>query len=296
MECPHGRRTRMTSLLSLGHGYCAQRLVTLYGDNFSRLTGTRRKTESDDAGTRILGFDGAASPELLAAMDEADVVLASAAPLETGDPFLPALGEALARSPRKGPLIYLSTIGVYGDTGGDWIDEGAPVNAASPRAGRRIAAERQWQALGNEAARPVFVLRLGGIYGPGRNALIDARDGTARCIVREGQVFNRVHVDDIAGAIRAAALSTSGGIVNVVDDEPSASCAPVRFAAELLGLPAPEPIPFEEAATTMSAMALSFWADNRRVRNGRLHEMLGGPLRHPNYRDGLRALVDAADR
>ncbi|MCJ8143493.1 NAD-dependent epimerase/dehydratase family protein [Ancylobacter sp. A5.8] len=284
----------MTALLSLGHGYCASHFVALHGELFTRRTGTHRGEPGERDGTRLLTFAGTASPEQLDAATRADIVLASAAPGETGDPFLPEIGATLAASSRKGALIYLSTIGVYGDTGGDWIDESTQPAAASARARRRVAAEAAWQAVGAKAGRPVFILRLGGIYGPGRNALVDVAAGTARCIEREGQVFNRIHVDDIADAIRAACLSAKGGIVNVVDDEPSPSCAPVRFAAGLLGQPAPEPEPFALAAQSMSAMALSFWAENRRVRNDALHRLTGGPLRYPSYRDGLAALHAAA--
>ncbi|RTL92805.1 NAD-dependent dehydratase [Ancylobacter aquaticus] len=276
------------TLLCLGHGYCAQRFTALHGEAFSRRVGTSR-TGAPAPGMEMLRFDGDAAPALLDAARAADAVLVSAAPGEAGDPFLGPLGAALAEG--QGPLVYLSTIGVYGDAGGGWIDEGAPLAATAPRARRRIEAEAGWQELGRRAGRPVAVLRLGGIYGPGRNALIDVADGSARCIEREGQVFNRIHVDDIAGAIAAALAQGVDGVVNVVDDEPSPSCAPVRFAAALLGLPPPVPERFEEAARSMSAMALSFWADNRRVSNGRLRALIGGPLRYPTFREGLSALA-----
>ena len=276
------------TLLCLGHGYCARRLIALHGEAFARLIGTSRSGEPG-AGMEMLRFDGVPSPPLIAAAGEADAVLVSAAPGETGDPFLGPLGEALAGG--KGPLVYLSTIGVYGDSAGAWIDENAPLAATVPRARRRIEAESGWQALGRRLGRPVAVLRLGGIYGPGRNALIDMADGTARCIEREGQVFNRIHVDDIADAIHAAIAQRFDGVVNVVDDEPSPSCAPVRFAAALLGLPPPVPESFAQAAARMSPMALSFWADNRRVSNGRLRTLLGGALRYPTFREGLSALA-----
>ncbi|WP_428032363.1 NAD-dependent epimerase/dehydratase family protein [Ancylobacter sp.] len=278
------------TLLCLGYGYCAQRFVALHGDAFTRRIGTSREGERRP-GMEMLRVDGEPSPALLEAARMADAVVASAAPGDAGDPFLAALGEALAAG--QGPLVYLSTIGVYGDSAGAWIDETAPLSAATPRAQRRIEAEAAWLALGRRAGRPVAVLRLGGIYGPGRNALIDVADGTARCIEREGQVFNRIHVDDIAGAISAAIAEKFDGVVNVVDDEPSPSCAPVRHAAALLGMPPPPAESFEAAARSMSAMALSFWADNRRVRNDRLHALLGGGLRYPTFREGLSALAAA---
>ncbi len=281
----------MRTLLCLGLGYCGQRFVALHGGLFDRRLATSRDGTARE-GVETLRFDGTASPELLDAARTADVVLATAAPGEEGDPFLGPLGEALASSDGGGrPLIYLSTIGVYGDSGGAWIDEDAPPSAVSPRARRRVVAEAQWRALGERTGRPVAILRLGGIYGPGRNALIDVADGSARCIERDGQMFNRIHVDDIAGAIRAAAEQGFDGVINVVDDEPAPACAPVRFAAGLLGVPGPTPEPFEVASATMSAMALSFWADNRRVRNARLHKLLGGTLAYPSYREGLTALL-----
>lgn len=284
----------MTTLLCLGLGYCAQRFVALHGARFSRILGTNR-TGEPFAGIEMLRFTGEASHDLIAAVHAADVILASAAPGEAGDPFLGPLGAAIGGGAGKGPLVYLSTIGVYGDTGGAWIDETALPSSSAPRGRQRVAAEQAWQALGRASGRPVAVLRLGGIYGPGRNALVDVADGTARCVERAGQVFNRIHVDDIAAAIAAAVSTGFDGVVNVVDDEPSPSCAPVRFAAGLLGRPAPEAVPFEEAATRMSPMALSFWADNRRVRNTRLHGLLGAPLRHPTYREGLAALFAAGE-
>lgn len=290
MAARRGVGSRMRTLLCLGLGYCAQRLIALHGDLFARRLATSRDGTAR-GGVETLRFDGTASPELLDAARAADVVLATAAPGEAGDPFLGPLTDALAAAQGRGTLIYLSTIGVYGDTGGGWIDEDAPPSAVSPRARRRVAAEAAWRALGERAGRPVAVLRLGGIYGPGRNALIDVADGSARCIEREGQMFNRIHVDDIAAAIRAAAEQGFDGVINVVDDEPAPACAPVRFAAGLLGVPGPTPEPFEVASATMSAMALSFWADNRRVRNGRLHALLGGKLAYPSYRDGLTALL-----
>lgn len=280
------------TLLCLGHGYCAQRFVARHGAGFARRIGTSRDG-APRAGMEMLRFDGTPSDTLIAAVRAADVVLASAAPGEDGDPFLGVLGEALAASGRTGPLVYLSTIGVYGDSGGAWIDEDAPLAAAAPRARRRIAAETAWRELGAAAGRPVAVLRLGGIYGPGRSALDDVAAGTARCIERPGQVFNRIHVDDIAGAIDACVATGFSGAVNVVDDEPSPSCAPVRFAAGLLGVDPPPAEPFEIAALSMSPMALSFWADNRRIRNARLHGLLGGGLLYPSYREGLTALLAA---
>ncbi|QIB33838.1 NAD-dependent epimerase/dehydratase family protein [Ancylobacter pratisalsi] len=287
--------TTAPTLLCLGLGYCARHFIARHGEGFARIVGTNR-TGAPHPGAEIVGFNGRSGEEgalaaLTAAAASADAVLISAAPGEEGDPFLSPLGTALIAAGRRGALVYLSTIGVYGDSGGAWIDESAIPRASAPRGLRRLEAEAGWRTLGELAGRPVAVLRLGGLYGPGRNALADVAAGTARCIERDGQMFNRIHVDDIADAIAAAIASGHDGTVNVVDDEPSPSCAPVRFAAELLGRPAPRAVPFEEAAQTMSPMALSFWAENRRVRNARLHALLGRGLTHPTYREGLTALL-----
>lgn len=285
----HGDRD-VTTLLILGHGFCARRYVALHGSRFSRILATSRKGEGWAGPVEIIH---PASPRLAEAAAGDASVLASAAPGEAGDPFLPVFSETLARG--RGPIVYLSTIGVYGDSGGAWIDETAPLATSQPRGRRRIEAEAAWQALGARAGRPVGVLRLGGIYGPGRNALVDVADGSARCIERPGQVFNRIHVDDIAQAIDAAFLRGLDGAVNVVDGEPSSSCAPIRHAARLLGRPAPVAVPFEEARASMSAMALSFWEDNRRVQSQRLREDLGVTPRYPTYREGLDALAAAGE-
>ncbi|MCK0196902.1 SDR family oxidoreductase [Ancylobacter sp. 6x-1] len=277
----------MTTLLCLGYGYCAQRFVALHGDGFTRILGSTREAMPSPAGR--VELIPAASPALIDAAGRADVLLVSAPPGETGDPFAAKLAQALDRA-GSGVIAYLSTIGVYGDSGGGWIDEDNAPPATNPRGRRRLEAEAEWRALGERRQRPVALLRLGGIYGPGRNALEDLRSGKARCIEREEQVFNRIHVDDIANALAAAIKTGFDGAVNVVDDEPSPSCAPVRYAAELLGIAPPAPVPFAEAASAMSPMALSFWQDNRRVRNERLKCRLGVTLRYPDYRAGLAAL------
>ncbi|GLK83279.1 NAD-dependent epimerase/dehydratase family protein [Ancylobacter defluvii] len=275
----------MTTLICLGYGFCARGYAALFAGRFSRVLGTSRQGAGAQGPVERLAPD---SPALAAAISGEAAVLASAAPGEAGDPFLPALAGALEQG--SGPIVYLSTIGVYGDSAGAWIDESAPLDAGKPRASRRIEAEAAWRALGARAGRPVAILRLGGIYGPGRNALVDVADGSARCIERAGQMFNRIHVDDIARTVDAAFRLGFEGAVNVVDDEPAPACAPVRHAARLLGRPEPVAVPFAQAAPAMSAMALSFWADNRRVRNARLRRELGVDLAFPSYREGLDAL------
>ena len=181
---------------------------------------------------------------------------------------------------------------MYGDRGGEWVDEETPPNPGSARSRERLRAERAWQELGARRGTAVAILRLAGIYGPGQNALVQFARGNARRIVKPGQIFNRIHVDDIAQAIDAAFARTASGIFNVADDEPSPPGDPIAFAAQLMGVPPPPEIPYEEAAPSMSPMALSFWQECRRVRNDKLKRALGVSLRYPTYREGLRALFE----
>jgi nucleoside-diphosphate-sugar epimerase len=291
----------MSTLLCVGLGYCAQHYVGEFGRRFIRIVGTSRDGErAADLATR--DFDGrrvemtvfageAASRPLPSLVEQANALLISAAPDERGDPVLRALHEALAAAPRLTSVVLLSTIGVYGDRGGGWVDETAALEPANERARPRIAAERAWQEFGRRRGISVAVLRLGGIYGPGQNALVNVRSGRARNVDKAGQVFNRIHVADIAQAIDAAFAHRADGAFNVVDDVPSPPGDPIAFAAELLGVPPPSAIPFAEAVKTMSPMAASFYAENRRVRNDKLKQVLGVRLRYPSYREGLRALL-----
>jgi len=173
------------------------------------------------------------------------------------------------------------------------VDEQTPPRPQLPRSLERLAAEAAWQNFGGRSGVPVAILRLGGIYGPGRNAFTQIARGDARRIVKPGQVFNRIHVDDIAQAIDAALTQKSSGVVNVADDEPCPPGDPLLFAAQLLGQAPPPEISFDEAAPGMSPLALSFWQDCRRVRNDKLKRTLGVTLRYPTYREGLRALMAA---
>ena len=181
---------------------------------------------------------------------------------------------------------------VYGDRGGQWVDEATEPHPDLGRSGARLAAERHWQSLGKQNGAGVAVLRLAGIYGPGQNALEQVARGKARRVVKPGQIFNRIHVGDIAQAIDAAFTRQASGIFNVADDAPSPPGDPIVFAAQLLGVAPPPEIPFAQAAQTMSPMALSFWQECRRVRNGKLKSELGITLRYPTYREGLKALFD----
>lgn len=290
----------MTHLLAVGLGYCGRALVASAPHLFTRVTGTSRSAAgaAEIADLTWLGleadglvFDGTqAGPDLLTALAAADILLLSAPPGPDGDPLMAAARQALAVAPNLRQVIYLTTLGVYGDHGGAWVDETTTPNPGSDRLRRRIAAEADWLAFGTQKGIPVASLRLAGIYGPGRNALLSLAAGEARRIDKPGQVFNRIHVDDISATIEAVIAQGFSGIVNVTDDLPAAPGDPVAYAAELLGREPPPLIPFTEAAKGMSPMALTFWAGNKRVRNAVLKDSLGVTLRYPTYREGLTAL------
>jgi nucleoside-diphosphate-sugar epimerase len=294
----------MNTLLCLGFGYSAQHYAALHAGRFDRIIGTTRSTAhaAELAARRFGGhavemvvFDGqTAAPALVEAVRQASVLLVSISPADGVDPTLAVLEAAIATAPRLVSIVYLSTIAVYGDHAGAWIDEDTPLTPALTRAEDRIAAERAWQALGAARNLPVAVIRIAGIYGPGQNALETVKAGRARRIVKPGQVFNRIHVGDLAGIIDGAvALALSrraGGIFNAADDEPTAPGDPIVYAAGLLGVEPPPEIAFEEAKKTMSPFAISFYGESKRVRNARIKSVLGVTLRHPTYREGLRAL------
>ncbi len=291
----------MSTLICFGLGYSADHYLGQYGDRFERVVGTVRSAEraallNARFGGRVgaFAFDGSvATPEVTRAIAQAHAALVSIPQTQSGDPVLAAFGKALTDAEHLHALVYLSTVGVYGDHAGAWVDERTPPRPAAARSRERLAAERAWQDFGARSGVAVAILRLAGIYGPGRNALVQVARGDARRIVKPGQVFNRIHVDDIARAIDAALTQRASGIFNVADDEPCPPGEPLAFAAQLLGRAPPPEVPFAEAAPTMSPLALSFWQDCRRVRNDKLKRELGVRLRFPTYREGLRALLAA---
>ena len=294
----------MPTLVCLGMGYCARYHVSAFGARFDRCVGTTRRAEPvpppgqqrlGDRAVEILPFD-ATSHELAVAISQADALLISAAPDEGRDPVLAAFADAIARAPRRRFVVYLSTIGVYGDSGGSWISETAPAAAAATgRARVRIDAEFAWQALGAQRNLPVAIFRLGGIYGPERNALVRLLRGTVHRIAKAGHVSNRIHVHDIAQAIDAAFARRADGVFNIVDDEPAPPSDPIAFAAGLLGIDPPPEIPYAEARQLLSPLALSFYDGCIRARNEKLKTVLGVKLRYPTYREGLRALYQAGN-
>ncbi|MGU3544978.1 SDR family oxidoreductase [Methylobacterium sp. A52T] len=229
-------------------------------------------------------------PRIAADLADTDVLLVSAPPGEAGDPVLARYADAVATS-RIRWIGYLSTIGVYGDQGGAWIDETTPATPRSARSKVRVDAEAAWLALGAATGKAVQVFRLSGIYGPGRNPIVKLREGRSQRIVKAGQVFNRIHVDDIATTLLASIdRPRPGAIYNVTDDEPTAPQTVTEHAAALTGLPLPPEIDFETA--DLSPMARSFYGENKRVRNRLIRDELGVALAYPTYREGLAALKD----
>ena len=219
---------------------------------------------------------------------DSTLLLISAPPDAIGDAALDCCASAIAAHKGIEWAGYLSTTGVYGDTGGEWVSEASWLRPAGERQKRRMLAERGWLDLYRQRGLPLHVFRLSGIYGPGRSAIDNLRDGSAKRIDKPGHVFCRIHVDDIGETLLASmARPNPGGVYNVADDEPAPQHEVVAYAAGLLGVAPPPLIPFAEAK--LSEMAASFYADCRRVKNARIKEKLGVKLRHPDYRSGLAA-------
>lgn len=281
-------------LFVFGVGFSVEAYLHAHARDWDSVAGTVRSSAkaarlaSQIPGFQPLVFDGDhADPLLEARLAGADALLVSVPP-GRGDPVLQRYARTIAASHVRA-IVYLSTIGVYGGDDGGWVDETTAPAPVVARGMARVEAENGWLALG-APDRKVFVLRLAGIYGPGRNALVNLREGEAKRIVRPGQVFNRIHVADIAQAIAACfATDSAGGVVNVCDDEPAPPQDVVTFAAGLLGVAPPPEVPFEQAE--LSPMARSFWASNKRVSNRKLRTQLRVELRYPSYREGLAALA-----
>ncbi|MGR3542247.1 MAG: SDR family oxidoreductase [Hasllibacter sp.] len=274
----------MPTLLSFGHGYSARALARrLEG---WRVIGTTRSGEKAEAlhaeGVEAVTWPGGDVP-----VEDATHLLTSVAPGPEGDPVLAAFGDRIsAHAPRLEWAGYLSTIGVYGDRRGGWVDEDGALTPSTGRGRARVRAEGAWRAI---PALPLHVFRIAGIYGPGRGPFEKVRRGTARRIVKPDQVFGRIHVEDIASALKASiAAPAPGATYNLTDDEPAPPQDVIAEAARLLGVPVPPEVPFEDAE--MSPMARSFYAESKRVRNDRLKALMG-PLAYPTYREGLAAIL-----
>ncbi|MBO9461057.1 SDR family oxidoreductase [Labrenzia sp. PO1] len=281
-------------LFIFGTGFSSKAFVEEVRDQFDWIGGTTRSSDKMEA-LRTLGvepflFDGSSQGDGVAeALKQATHILVSIAPNEAGDPVLNQYANEIAGAKPRW-IGYLSTVGVYGNHDGAWVDEDTPLHPVSKRSVQRVAAEEAWLAFAEQNDLPVQIFRLSGIYGPGRNAFENFRKGTARRLVKPGQVFNRIHVADIAGALKAAMAKPSTRVFNVTDDEPAPPQDVVAFAAELLGVEAPPEIPFETADLT--PMARSFYGENKRVSNQRLKDELGFTFRYPDYRVALKALLE----
>ncbi len=284
-------------LFCFGAGYCAGAFARRVRAEGWRVAGTCRTADRQAAlasdGFEAYRFDRGRTLDARA-LEGATHVLISVPPDEQGDPVFETHGCDLKALPDLRWLGYLSTTGVYGDRGGDWVDEGSDLRATEPRSRRRIAAENAWLGLWREARVPVHVFRLAGIYGPGRSAFDALRAGRARRIHKPGQVFSRIHVEDIARILCASiARPAPGAIYNVCDDVPAPADEVLAHAAALLGQEPPPLVPIERAA--LSEMAASFYRDNRRVCNALVKSELGVALLYPDYRAGLAAIL-AAER
>lgn len=289
--------SRAHSAFIFGLGYTGSRLAERLQGQGWRVAGT----VSSEEGVRWLRArgiqahrfaDGTLAEAALPELKGAACILSSIPPQEGSDIVLPLLHRTLDRDAGARWLGYLSTTGVYGDRQGSWVDETAPPAPGSARARHRVGAEAGWEALAQELVATCAVFRIAGIYGPGRNALEALQAGTARRIVKPGQVFSRIHVDDLVTVLSAAmAQPDTGGVFNLADDLPASTAEVVEYAAGLLQRPPPPVEAFESAE--LSPMARSFYAECRRVSNRRIKDVLGVTLAYPTYREGLQALLRA---
>ncbi|SHL34928.1 SDR family oxidoreductase [Roseibium suaedae] len=285
-------------LFVFGAGYSSQAFIEEVRETFDWIGGTTRSAEKAEMlrakGITPFLFDGEKPGEGIAeALAEATHVLLSIAPDETGDPVLIHHGQDIARA-RPEWIAYLSTVGVYGDHDGAWVDETTPCKPVSKRSVQRVAAEEAWLDFAGTEELPVQIFRLSGIYGPGRNALENLRKGTARRLIKPGQVFNRIHVADIAGALAASMKKPQTNIFNLTDDEPAPPQDVVSHAALLLGIQPPEETAFEDAKLT--PMARSFYGENKRVSNRKIKEVLEYNFRLPDFRSALKNIIEQENK
>jgi nucleoside-diphosphate-sugar epimerase len=280
------------NLLIFGYGYSARYLV----EHLDLPPGhVRMTTRSADKAAKLAeqGLTARVFPgtDMCEDLAWATHVLITAGPEGAGDPVLAETRpDFIAQAGRLEWIGYLSTTGVYGDHAGGWVDETTPLTPSTTRGRARVAAESEWMDLHRDHRLPVHIFRLAGIYGPGRGPFEKVRDGSARRILKEGQVFSRIHVEDIAQVLAASmARPDPGAVYNVCDDDPAPPQDVIGHAADLLGLPHPPAIPFDEA--DLSPMAASFYAESKRVDNRRIKQDLGVRLRYPDYRAGLAAML-----
>jgi nucleoside-diphosphate-sugar epimerase len=211
-----------------------------------------------------------------------------AGPDEDGDPVLNALGSQMQKlTPQLEWIGYLSTVGVYGDHKGAWVNEETECQPVSTRSVERLKAEADWQTAANNVGVPLAIMRLSGIYGLGRNTFVNLEDGSAKRVIKPGQYFNRIHVADVAGAALFLGEKRAPGLFNVTDDEPAPPQDVVTYAAELMGLAPPPEIAFDDAQ--LSPMARSFYGEVKRVSNRKIRQA-GYVFQYPNYRSALNAM------
>ena len=285
-------------LVVFGLGFSAKAFVDFSASRFSSITATVTSQEKATRLTKdschvVVFNDEYADAKIENALAQVDAVLISIGPDERGDPVLRRFARHIEQSKTIRWIGYLSTIGVYGDAQGGWVDETTPPTPSHARTNMRVKVEQEWLALGERAAKPVQIFRLAGIYGPGRNPILNLVQRAQR-IIKPGQVFNRIHVDDIAQTLLASlAKPCAGAVYNVTDNEPAPPQDVLTYAAERMGVEPPPEIPFEKAV--MSEMARSFYADNKRVSNRLIREELGVTLLYPTYREGIKALAEAGE-
>ena len=280
----------MKHMMFFGFGFSAQALAKQLPPSEWHITGTSRTAEGAAAITAA-GYNGLVFDAMNGIPADVTHIVSSVPPDANGDPVLRKCGAELAKRALHFKWVaYLSTTGVYGDHDGGWVDETTQLRPNTERGHRRLAAETAWLQLYGEHALPVHLFRLAGIYGPGRNALESVKDGSAKRVIRKGQIFSRIHVDDIAGILFASMQKPHPGrAYNVADDEPCPPQEVITHAAALLGVAPPPEVAFEDAA--LSPMARSFYMDSKRVSNTRVKQELGYAFRYPNYRQGLKGLL-----
>ena len=285
----------MSRLFAFGLGFSAQTLAERLAAKGWQIAGTARDVgkigQLAGRGYEIAQYSGeAGNAALPTALQGTTHLLHSIPPGPEFDPVLEHYREDIAKLSSLEWVGYLSTVGVYGDQKGRWVDETTPPKPNSARTEARVEAEQAWLAFGAETGVPVQIFRLAGIYGPGRSVFDKLREGTARRVKKDGQVFSRIHVEDIAGVLEASiARPHAGAVYNVADDEPAAPGEVVAYAAKLIGIEPPPEVAFAEADLT--PMARSFYEGSRRIANDRIKSELGVALRYPTYREGLAALL-----
>lgn len=280
-------------LMIFGTGFTGKAIAAANKDRFERISGTTRSLEKaallSSAGIESFVFDGQSiDAKLEAALAPVTHLIQSIAPGATGDPIIRIAADRILKiMPKLQWIGYLSTVGVYGDHDGQWVDEETECRPVSERSVERVAAEKAWIELSDRTGLPTAILRLSGIYGPGRNTFVNFAEGTARRLVKKDQVFNRIRVEDIGSAVSYLIERNLGGIFNVTDNEPCPPQDVVTEAARLMGVEPPPEIDFDTAV--LSPMARSFYGENKRVSNAKIRS-LGFQFRFPDYRNSLQDL------